>query len=81
MDRSNYMTRAMQARDPRFARILGKLGYESKDGVGVPQQVAEPAPNEREYLRAEYEKVIGKKPFNGWDADTLRAKIADHRDA
>lgn len=27
-------------------------------------------------LRAEYERVIGKKPFGGWKADTLRQKIA-----
>lgn len=27
-------------------------------------------------LRAEYKKVVGKKAFNGWDADTLKAKIA-----
>lgn len=28
-------------------------------------------------LRAEYKKVVGKTAFNGWDADTLKAKIAD----
>lgn len=27
-------------------------------------------------LRAQYERVVGKKPFNGWDADTLREKMA-----
>lgn len=27
-------------------------------------------------LRAEYREKLGKNPFNGWDADTLRAKIA-----
>ena len=27
-------------------------------------------------LRAEYQKVVGKRPYNGWDADTLREKIA-----
>jgi len=26
-------------------------------------------------LRAEYAAAVGKRPFNGWDADTLRAKI------
>lgn len=26
---SGYMTRALQANDPRFARVLGKLGYEA----------------------------------------------------
>jgi len=28
-------------------------------------------------LRAEYQEKLGKRPFNGWDADTLREKIAD----
>lgn len=27
-------------------------------------------------LRAEYFAKLGKRPFNGWDADTLREKIA-----
>lgn len=27
-------------------------------------------------LRAEYEAKVGKKPFNGWNADQLREKIA-----
>lgn len=27
-------------------------------------------------LRAEYEAVVGKRPFMGWDAGTLREKIA-----
>lgn len=26
-------------------------------------------------LRADYEKAFGKKPFNGWSADDLKAKI------
>lgn len=29
-------------------------------------------------LRAEYQKVFDKKPFPGWDVETLRAKIAAH---
>jgi hypothetical protein len=27
-------------------------------------------------LRAEYREVVGRGPFNGWDAETLREKIA-----
>lgn len=30
-------------------------------------------------LRAEYQALVGKRPFPGWDADTLRAKIAAAR--
>lgn len=32
-------------------------------------------------LREEYFAVIGKKPFNGWDAAALREKIAEARAA
>lgn len=30
-------------------------------------------------LRAEYRSLFGKRPFNGWDAATLREKIAEQR--
>ena len=28
-------------------------------------------------LRAQYFEKLGRRPFNGWNADTLREKIAD----
>lgn len=74
MKKSTYMDRAMQARDPRYAKILGKLGYERRDMVAA--KPADEAPDEMALLRAEYQDVLGKKPFMGWDADTLREKIA-----
>ncbi len=30
---SKYMTRALKSRDPRFAKVLGKLGYDRRDMV------------------------------------------------
>lgn len=71
MKKSTYLDRAERARDPRFARILGKLGYERRDMVaaGPVEDLAE--------LRETYERILGKRPFNGWDAATLRDKIAD----
>lgn len=74
MKKSTYMDRALESRDPRFARILGKLGYERRDMVA-----AEPVADDDEItaLRAEYQDVVGKKAFHGWDADTLRDKIAE----
>jgi hypothetical protein len=75
MKKSSYMTRAMQARDPRFATILGRLGYERTD-----MQAAEPLAtpeDELKALREEYQAAVGKRPFHGWDADTLKAKIAE----
>lgn len=74
MKKSSYMTRAMNASDPRFARVLGKLGYERADMVAEPQ--AAPKSKDISKLRAEYLRVVGKRPFNGWDAETLSAKIA-----
>ncbi|UIK05013.1 hypothetical protein [Neorhizobium galegae] len=71
MKKSHYMTRALRAQDPRYSSILGKLGYERTDvqaGAAVPDITA---------LRAEYHRVLGKRPFNGWDAETLAAKIAE----
>lgn len=70
-----YMTRALRSADPRYARILSKLGYGRRDMVvtGAPQEAER---DDIKTLREEYQRVIGRKPFNGWDADTLRQKIA-----
>lgn len=38
-----------------------------------------PAPEDLSALRAEYETVVGKKPFHGWSAETLREKMAAHQ--
>ena len=73
MKNNGYMDRALRARDPRFARVLGKMGYERSDLVPSPPV----APAEGlTALRDEYERALGKRPFNGWDAATLREKIA-----
>jgi len=71
----SYMDRALRAQDPRYARILGELGYGRRD-----MQAAHPAPDpeeEMKALREEYQSVIGKRPYHGWDAETLKAKIAE----
>ena len=74
MKKSTYMTRALKSHDPRFARILGKLGYERRDLVA-----AEPVADDDDLaaLRAEYQDVVGKKAYHGWSADELRDKIAE----
>ena len=74
MKKSSYMDRALKSRDPRFARILGKLGYERRDMVA-----SDPVADDDDLaaLRAEYQDVVGKKAFHGWDSDTLRDKIAE----
>lgn len=78
---SSYMTRALRSRDPRFARILGKLGYERADMVAaepvlapVPEQ-----PDEIAVLRAEYKALVGRRPFPGWSKEMLLEKMEKAR--
>lgn len=71
----SYLTRAMKARDPRFRRIFAKMGYDTKP-MAAEEPVAEAPVDELADLRAEYGEVVGKRPFMGWDAETLREKIA-----
>ncbi|WCP14499.1 hypothetical protein sphantq_02945 [Sphingobium sp. AntQ-1] len=72
MKHQGYFTRALKASDPRYARIFEKLGYRTTS------LVADDAPD-IESLRDLYEKVLGKRPFNGWSAETLAEKIAEKR--
>jgi len=76
MKRSGYMTRALKAHDPRFARVLGRLGYQRSDLV-ASEPISTPPSDDLPELRKAYESKRGKKAFNGWDAATLRAKIAE----
>lgn len=74
MKHQSYFTRALNARDPRYARVFAKLGYRTADLVadqGVDLDI--------HALRDTYEKVVGKRPFNGWSAETLGEKIAKKR--
>ena len=80
MTKSNsYMDRAMRSADPRFARILGKLGYQRSDMVA--KAAAAEAEAELAELRAQYQKAVGKRAYHAWDAETLREKIAEATEA
>ena len=76
MAKSNsYMDRAMRSADPRFARVLGKLGYQRSD---MAAKVDAEAQNDAlTDLRAQYQEATGKRAYHGWDVDTLREKIAE----
>lgn len=85
--KQNYLDRAMRARDPRFAKIASRLGYDRRDLVardpldhdGDGRNGGSPQPDltdDLAALRAEYERVSGRKPFYGWTADKLREKIS-----
>lgn len=69
---NSYRTRMLQAADPRFAKIHDRL-YGRRDMQAKPL----PETDDITFLRAEYQRVVGKRPFNGWDAATLRKKIAE----
>lgn len=74
-----YGTRMLTAGEPTIvsgplAREMLALGRATAE---KPKRAKVEAPfDERVALRAEYEAKFGKKPFGGWDADTLREKIA-----
>lgn len=76
MKHGSYFTRAMKAKDRRYARVFGKMGYETADLVP-----GDPTKDDLADLRATYEKVVGKRPFMGWDAETLAQKIAEAKAA
>lgn len=78
MKSQSYMTRAMRARDPRYATILGKLGYARDDAVAAPASSSDDPLTD---LRKQYQDIVGKRPFHGWDAETLEAKIAEAKAA
>ena len=82
MKHQAYFTRALKANDPRYARVFGKLGYDRADIVSDDAAAGDPAgtggaADDLEQLRAEYQAALGKKPYHGWDAATLREKIAE----
>jgi hypothetical protein len=51
-------------------------------GWRVVTQAAEPGADddndELRHLRAEYQATFGKKPFHGWDAETLLDKLTSN---
>lgn len=79
-----------EARD-KHARLLGAIGkakYRTTAIAASPvQKVAAPDQpkagqvplDETAALRVEYQALYGKKPYMGWDAETLRQKIAAHQ--
>lgn len=78
MKSNSYMNRALRSRDPRFARVLGKLGY----GVAPEKRVgAVPTFTDLDKAREEYRALYGRQPYQSWDIQKIREKIAAHEDA
>lgn len=79
-----YGTRMLTAGDPLTlsgpkARAAIALGWveEAKPRKTNPAAPAPVVPDERAELRAAYVAKFDKRPFPGWDAETLRAKLAE----
>lgn len=79
-----YGTRRLKAGDEienvsgPNSRLLAALGRARlvESGEKKTEVKAQVQQDAKEALRAEYQRIFGKRPFNGWDADTLREKIA-----
>lgn len=71
-----YYHRALKAADRRYRQVFERMGYGRRDLRAA--EAPKPAePDEVAELRAEYERVVGKRPFMGWGAEALRQKIAE----
>ena len=79
-----YGTRMLTAGEPvlvsgpmaREMLALGRATEVAPEGNRAQQGPAKPAGEDLAALRDEYREKLGKNPFNGWDAATLREKIA-----
>lgn len=66
-----------EANDRAQARLLTALGNARLvEAKPVKKASEKPQGDDLADLRAEYTEKVGKRPFGGWNADTLRAKIA-----
>lgn len=75
MKQNSYMDRAMKSKDPRFARVLGKLGY--KTTVMSAEAQAE---KELETLSEYYKEKVGRSPHHSWDAAKIKEKLSEKLD-
>jgi len=77
-----YGTRRLRAgdlfeassRDARILSAIGKASYATRAMRAAPDP--EPVEDIAD-VRAEYERVIGKRAYHGWDIPTLRQKMAE----
>lgn len=66
-------------RDGRLLVALGRarLAPPVVDTPPAVEPVPDDGPDDIADLRVAYQERFGKRPFMGWDADALRAKIAE----
>ena len=70
-----YYHRALKAADRRYRQAFERMGYGRRDMRAEQRRTDE----ELTELRAQYQDVVGKRPYHGWDAAALREKIAEAR--
>lgn len=59
------------------------IRYVEKKGSQKENKKEEKDENEQtdlDVIKARYEEVVGKKPYHKWDIDTLKEKIAEHKE-
>lgn len=78
----SYGTRRLRAgdvfdvADNRHAIALAAVGKAREVQTDMPAYPAVPPHDAITMLRAEYQRLFGKRPFMGWDEAVLRQKIA-----
>lgn len=82
-----YATRQLKAgdgfvaskRDALILAALGRAEYGTRviEAVDAPKKAEASGDDGMKALREEYQRVVGKKPFGGWDAETIKAKMAE----
>lgn len=73
---SGYYHRALKASDRRYRRVFERMGYGRRDMRAAEAPKPDDEQDEMTELRAEYQRVVGKRPFMGWSRERLIEKIA-----
>lgn len=69
----NGRKQSMSRRDADILQKLKRGTYMTRD-----MQASEKRDDEElSDLRAEYQEVVGKRPYHGWDAGEIRARIEE----
>lgn len=81
---------AASERDARHLAMIGKARFDGPAANATdlpprepPAEPATPAPappaEDIMALRGDYESLVGKRPFMGWDADEIRSRMSTYR--
>ena len=69
--------RALAGKEPAVpTREVAALETQA-NAASAPEAAASAEAEELEQARADYREIFGRKPYHGWDAATVREKIAE----